>query len=262
MSIASEITRLQGVKSDILTAIADKGVTVPAGSMLDDCPDLIASISSGGLPGDFGEGAGLLPTGYRQVAAVYIPNNSATNAAIAMKLSDYGLPNFDTTGMKVKCAFWGPSPDISFGNTVDFFRIYKYGNISNVSKSSLSSLWCRNGGGDAFANFPGGTLAGLHDVELNGSNVFFDGQTIKNNLPVTAFEAETIQPFIFYRASYVVGTCDLATRYLKIYNNNSSLSFYFVPVVRESDSVPGLYELVNDIFIGNNYSVAIDTIED
>lgn len=48
MSIASEITRLQGVKSDILTAIGDKGVTVPAGSALDDCPGLIASIPSGG----------------------------------------------------------------------------------------------------------------------------------------------------------------------------------------------------------------------
>lgn len=45
MSIASEITRLQGVKSDILQAISDKGVTVPAGSALDDCPGLIASIS-------------------------------------------------------------------------------------------------------------------------------------------------------------------------------------------------------------------------
>ncbi|MDO5828673.1 MAG: hypothetical protein Q4Q25_00840, partial [Methanocorpusculum sp.] len=48
MSIASEITRLQGVKSDILTAIAEKGVTVPTGSMLDDCPELIAAISGGG----------------------------------------------------------------------------------------------------------------------------------------------------------------------------------------------------------------------
>lgn len=48
MSIASEITRLQGVKSDILQAIANKGVTVPSGSALDDCPDLIASISGGG----------------------------------------------------------------------------------------------------------------------------------------------------------------------------------------------------------------------
>ena len=45
MSIASEITRLQGVKSDILQAIADKGVAVPAGSALDDCPELISDIS-------------------------------------------------------------------------------------------------------------------------------------------------------------------------------------------------------------------------
>lgn len=44
MSIASEITRLQGVKSDILTAISNKGVTVPAGSALDDCPGLIGDI--------------------------------------------------------------------------------------------------------------------------------------------------------------------------------------------------------------------------
>jgi len=48
MSIASEITRLQGVKSDILQAISDKGVEVPSGSMLADCPDLIVSISGGG----------------------------------------------------------------------------------------------------------------------------------------------------------------------------------------------------------------------
>lgn len=48
MSIASEITRLQGVKSNILQAISDKGVDVPAESALDDCPDLIASISGGG----------------------------------------------------------------------------------------------------------------------------------------------------------------------------------------------------------------------
>lgn len=48
MSIASEITRLQGVKSDILRAIADRGVEVPSGSKLDACPGLIASISGGG----------------------------------------------------------------------------------------------------------------------------------------------------------------------------------------------------------------------
>ncbi len=53
MSIASEIERLQGVKADILQSIADKGVEVPSGSMLADCPNLIASISSGGGILDF-----------------------------------------------------------------------------------------------------------------------------------------------------------------------------------------------------------------
>lgn len=48
MSIASEITRLQGVKANILQAIADKGVEVPSGSKLANCPNLIASISGGG----------------------------------------------------------------------------------------------------------------------------------------------------------------------------------------------------------------------
>jgi len=54
MSIASEITRLQGVKADILGAIVDKGVEVPIGSMLADCPDLIAAITGGGGGGEVG----------------------------------------------------------------------------------------------------------------------------------------------------------------------------------------------------------------
>ena len=48
MSIASEIQRLQGVRTDIFDAITDKGVTVPSGAMLADCPNLIAAISGGG----------------------------------------------------------------------------------------------------------------------------------------------------------------------------------------------------------------------
>lgn len=57
MSIASEITRLQGVKANILQAISDKGVIVPAGSALDDCPGLIGSIPTGSS----------LPNGYVQI---------------------------------------------------------------------------------------------------------------------------------------------------------------------------------------------------
>lgn len=46
MSIASEITRLQGVKSSILNALEDMHVIVPSNTMLDECPDLIKSIKT------------------------------------------------------------------------------------------------------------------------------------------------------------------------------------------------------------------------
>lgn len=48
MSISSEITRISGNVSDALTAIGNKGVTVPTGSNSDDLADLIAQISGGG----------------------------------------------------------------------------------------------------------------------------------------------------------------------------------------------------------------------
>lgn len=48
MSIQSEITRLSGNVSDALTAIANKGVTVPAGSNSDDLSTLIGQIQTGG----------------------------------------------------------------------------------------------------------------------------------------------------------------------------------------------------------------------
>lgn len=48
MSIESEITRLQGVKSDILASIEAKDIIVPPGAALADCPALIAAITGGG----------------------------------------------------------------------------------------------------------------------------------------------------------------------------------------------------------------------
>jgi hypothetical protein len=47
MSIAAELTRISGAKSDILTALENKGVTVPEGTKLGGVPDLIDSIAIG-----------------------------------------------------------------------------------------------------------------------------------------------------------------------------------------------------------------------
>lgn len=48
MSISDEILRLQTAKSDLATAIANKGVTVPASATLDDYAALVDSIQTGG----------------------------------------------------------------------------------------------------------------------------------------------------------------------------------------------------------------------
>lgn len=48
MSIASEINRISQNVADSLTAVANKGVTVPSGSTSDDLPGLIAQITGGG----------------------------------------------------------------------------------------------------------------------------------------------------------------------------------------------------------------------
>ena len=48
MSISSEISRISGNISASLTAVANKGVTVPSGSTSDDLAGLIAQISGGG----------------------------------------------------------------------------------------------------------------------------------------------------------------------------------------------------------------------
>lgn len=50
MSISSEITRLTQAKTDIKTAIENKGVTVPSSAKLDDYPDYIDDIEQGSTP--------------------------------------------------------------------------------------------------------------------------------------------------------------------------------------------------------------------
>lgn len=108
MSIASEITRLQGVKTNILQAISDKGVEVPSGSMLADCPNLIASISGGGGEGGAPYLKNIMPTtgvkvvdenGYigGDFLGVYYPGtNYYNNFAVVIPGADYSNSGLGT----------------------------------------------------------------------------------------------------------------------------------------------------------------------
>lgn len=66
MSIASEITRLQGAKSDLKTSIEGKGVTVPSATKIDGYAALVDQIQTGGGGGHTGtvDTAGLQALGW------------------------------------------------------------------------------------------------------------------------------------------------------------------------------------------------------
>ena len=108
MSIASEITRLQGVKTNILQAISDKGVEVPVGSALGDCPALIASISGGGGGGGVPYLKNIMPTtgvkvvdesgyiGGDFLGAYYPSTNYYNNFAVVIPGADYSASGLGT----------------------------------------------------------------------------------------------------------------------------------------------------------------------
>ena len=50
MSVATEITRIQGAKADLKTSIEAKGVTVPSDTLISGYASLVDQISGGGLP--------------------------------------------------------------------------------------------------------------------------------------------------------------------------------------------------------------------
>lgn len=49
-TIADQITRLQGAKADLKTAIEAKGVTVPSAALIDDYADYVDAIQQGSVP--------------------------------------------------------------------------------------------------------------------------------------------------------------------------------------------------------------------
>ena len=50
MSVADEITRIQGAKAALKTSIEAKGVTVPSSALIDDYPDYVDAIQQGSAP--------------------------------------------------------------------------------------------------------------------------------------------------------------------------------------------------------------------
>lgn len=234
MSIASEITRLQGVKSDILTAIENKGVTVPAGSALADCPDLIASIPTG---------TPAIPNTYQQLMYCYINGNSSpwlqyfvnyTNTDRLELQMQLCLSSNFTSGSKNFVMYWIDTADFYYQVLKDtnksYFHLGWYSNNVNTPQVTLED--------NLFINLSMICSGGYVNVNINGTTV----TTAQNT------DARSVSLFPYNgNEAYFKNTKFFA---LKIFDGNSNkLKRYYVPAVRISDGVVGIYDLLNNIFV-------------
>lgn len=247
MSIASEITRLQGVKSDILTAIADKGVTVPAGSALDDCPDLIASIPTGG---------GDIPDGYKLTMYTEIAANMSTATRIIPKFygqDDITPYRFDSIEYQVYLKQNVSSPQVYFGFAGSSSGNNKVMSLYAVTTQGSESINCKfkfrdylekslatNGTDEGFV------VAKMSYDGTNGNfslNDITDSSTgvLSNDALVNTWELFNVI------SSEYAGTKILRMR-SKIYNSDK-YRFDYVPSRRVSDNRAGFINLVTGNFV-------------
>lgn len=87
MSIASEISRLQGAKADIKTAIEGKGVTVPSATKLDGYADLVDAIPQGSTP-----------TGTKQISVTQNGTQTENVSGYASAQLNVSVPNSYSAG--------------------------------------------------------------------------------------------------------------------------------------------------------------------
>lgn len=129
MSVATEILRIQGAKADIKTAIAGKGVTVPASAKIDDLSDLIDAIQTGG------GGATLVPTAgdYPVVANGGLGGggNALTSTGISVTIPVAGTYRFKW------CAFRrNNSTSYTWGS-----RLYRKRNNQTTAIGTENTTW-------------------------------------------------------------------------------------------------------------------------
>ena len=155
-------------------------------------------------------------TGTQYIDTGIIPSNHTTE--VKFDMDSYSIENlFGTTG-----------------NKYYFFMTY-------------SNQWHYGGNN---ANYYGGAVtAGIHTLIYNDNdnNVILDGSEIGSNISITGSTN-----LIIGKRSDVNENLDGKIYYFKITDKSTgNLVRYFVPAVRNTDSVAGLYDIVNDLFYTN-----------
>lgn len=120
MSISSEISRISGNVSAALTAIGNKGVTVPQGSTSDDLATLIGSIQTGGggtahtIYFEFSDGTDITITGYWDSSFI-------SDAIRATTPSTYGQKTVDSASLDGVEWYSATAYVVLYEGTPDFY---------------------------------------------------------------------------------------------------------------------------------------------
>lgn len=128
MSIETEISRIQTATTGIKTAIAGKGVTVPAGSQIDDLPALITSIPIGG------EGGGTI----KKVVITTPAPTTSSNGTYEFKLYDYVNSNDNFLGFMGTFAYYRTSITTMVLNAMSTEYMPYIGHASSIQLPSTT----------------------------------------------------------------------------------------------------------------------------
>lgn len=151
-TVAEEITRISGCREDIKTAIAAKGVTVPTGAKLADCPALIASITGGGGPSEPTAmvNTGFTATGYK---SAYVPFTAEQIPVTATEEVDIPIGTYQTAAQ-------GERFSVSFDSSyfvdpgASGFEYIKIGFNNDVSRIRTLQFGPTDSYGDDFYPIP------------------------------------------------------------------------------------------------------------
>ena len=192
MSIASEISRLQGAKADIKTAIEGKGVTVPSATKLDGYADLVDAIPQGSTP-----------TGTKQISVTQNGTQTENVSGYASAQLNVAVPNSYSAGDEGKVVSNGAlvaqtahadvTPSTS-DQTIDTtlnnsLKVKGDANLvaGNIKKDveifgTTGSYEGGGGGADYLAELCNGTLTELNDDNITS---LASPQMLRGNTTVT-----------------------------------------------------------------------------
>lgn len=248
MSIASEIERLQGVKSDILQAIADKGVQVPEGTALADCPDLITSIPSGGSDLDISDY-------FTEVSSICMSNmnNSYSPMALPSSLNNddfiltanYKVPNVSTQGT-LGCMFNFNSAS-SYSQTVYFScqggsnpRSFRFGNnytSVDFNKNAVTNI----------------------SIEVEApTQIKFNGEIITISSTPNTKSLTHVWPIPSAFSSAKGNGNTIGVKNFKLIKKSTGAVFLdMIAAKRNLDNAVGLFDLVTGYFYASNYFAVV-----